>query len=423
MSPEGASVRACVSRLGWHADIDFGWPFDSQKFRTEPSAGTRVIRIRDLDRTDNAIYSDEEAPDRYRVKSGELLVGMDGEFAVRWWRGESAWMNQRVARVRSRHGADIRFLAYAMAQPLSDLNAITYATTVKHLSAAGLKTLPIPVVSSRQQRQIADFLDRESERIDCARDAVLRLRDVAYDRQVDAAASVLGALPRRRLGWSIQAIDQGWSPQCDEVPAREGEWGVLKAGCVNHGYFDPAQSKRLPGDLAPREEALVRPGDLLVSRANTPDLVGSAAVVTPSPARLMLSDKLYRLQLAAGEQTRFFAYALSLRDTRAQLAAAATGASSSMQNISQSIVRRLALPYAAPERQGQLVALIEAATADLADLGLAAEEMQLSLTAYRESLITEAVTGKLDVSKLSGQQLDESLHAAAEGERPEVLSS
>jgi hypothetical protein len=42
---------------------------------------------------------------------------------------------------------------------------------------------------------------------------------------------------------------------------------------------------------------------------------------------------------------------------------------------------------------------------------------------YRDALITEAVTGKLDVTRLSEQQMDESAHAAMEGEQPEVFSA
>ena len=42
---------------------------------------------------------------------------------------------------------------------------------------------------------------------------------------------------------------------------------------------------------------------------------------------------------------------------------------------------------------------------------------------YRDALITEAVNGKLDVSGLSDAQMDEALHAAREGEQPEVLAS
>lgn len=45
------------------------------------------------------------------------------------------------------------------------------------------------------------------------------------------------------------------------------------------------------------------------------------------------------------------------------------------------------------------------------------------LAEYRDALITEVVTGKRDVSRLSDQRMDESARAAMEGEAPEVLSA
>jgi hypothetical protein len=49
-----------------------------------------------------------------------------------------------------------------------------------------------------------------------------------------------------------------------------------------------------------------------------------------------------------------------------------------------------------------------------------ASELRAALTAYRYSLIHEAVTGKLDVTAASDRQMDERLHAAAENRLDEV---
>ncbi len=51
------------------------------------------------------------------------------------------------------------------------------------------------------------------------------------------------------------------------------------------------------------------------------------------------------------------------------------------------------------------------------------EMIQSALSEYRDALITEAVTGQLDVTRLSDDQLDESLDAIQLGERKEVLAS
>jgi hypothetical protein len=54
------------------------------------------------------------------------------------------------------------------------------------------------------------------------------------------------------------------------------------------------------------------------------------------------------------------------------------------------------------------------------DLAAIADRVRAALTAYSSSLIHEAVTGKLDVTAASDRQMDERLHAAAEGRLDEV---
>jgi hypothetical protein len=41
--------------------------------------------------------------------------------------------------------------------------------------------------------------------------------------------------------------------------------------------------------------------------------------------------------------------------------------------------------------------------------------MRARLDEYRDALITEAVTGQIDVSAMSDRQMDERLHSAIEG--------
>jgi len=47
----------------------------------------------------------------------------------------------------------------------------------------------------------------------------------------------------------ILTMDAGWSPQCDDIPARDGEWGVLKTTSVQWCEFRPHENKALPSTL------------------------------------------------------------------------------------------------------------------------------------------------------------------------------
>jgi type I restriction enzyme S subunit len=134
-----------------------------------------------------------------------------------------------------------------------------------------------------------------------------------------------------------------------------------------------------------------------------------------------MCDKLYRLGVRDQVLDPDFAVlAINSREARRQIEASTSGASASMQNISQDVVRDLRLPRPSLADQRAIVARVNAASRDVARSMSVASELRAALTAYRDSLIHEAVTGKLDVTAASDRQMDERLHAAAENRLDEV---
>lgn len=67
---------------------------------------------------------------------------------------------------------------------------------------------------------------------------------------------------------------------------------VLKISAVTSGQFKAAESKPLPAEYQPPPEHIVRCRDLLMSRANTTELVGAVAYVEKTPANVALPDKI-----------------------------------------------------------------------------------------------------------------------------------
>lgn len=120
--------------------------------------------------------------------------------------------------------------------------------------------------------------------------------ELAANGQLLRAKGVWRATQLREL---VASSGAGWSPSCDARPRSGDEWGVLKVSAVSWGQFRPDENKALPAHLTPRPELEVQPGDFLVSRANTAELVARSVVVESTPPQLMLSDKIVRLRLAA----------------------------------------------------------------------------------------------------------------------------
>ncbi|MFE1802365.1 restriction endonuclease subunit S [Streptomyces sp. NPDC059517] len=305
---------------------------------------------------------------------------------------------------------DPRFLYYWLSSiPFQEYiyaALVVGATNQIELNRDRLGDASVPLPPAEEQRRISRFLDVEVSRIDRMKgnlEALLKLlferAAAVLDLAIDANISRFGTAPLRRF---VAGVNQGSSPQCDSVPAAEGEWGVLKVSCLRPGEFYPGENKRLPTELEfdPRDE--VRQGDLLVTRANTPALVGSTAVVPAVRKGLLLSDKIFRVRLDARLDPHYVSAIASGSRVRGLCAAVANGASQSMANLRFEEIKEWPVPLANGEAQKALVSQVAESRAHTATLRRSIECQLKLLSERRRALITAAVTGQIDVTTARG---------------------
>lgn len=193
----------------------------------------------------------------------------------------------------------------------------------------------------------------------------------------------------------LLGIEAGKSFECLTRPAGEGEWGIIKVSAMTWGTFDPSQNKAVPFEKSIDTRNEIRVGDLLLSRANTVDLIGATVYVHRTRPRLLLSDKSMRLKAASPLNPQWLQLMLSSPLVRAQMSAVATGTSDSMRNISQEKVLELRLGLPPVREQGRIVAEIERLFSIL-DAGVAAlKRVQANLKRYRASVLQAACEGRL----------------------------
>jgi type I restriction enzyme S subunit len=139
--------------------------------------------------------------------------------------------------------------------------------------------------------------------------------------------------------------ESGWSPKCDAEPRRPGEWGVLKVSAVTWGEFRPEENKRLPPSMKPRVECEVKPGDFLLSRANTAELVARSVIVpNDCPSQLLMSDKIVRLNFLDESLKAWTNLVNNSGYAREYYRTRATGTSDSMRNVSRQVIHELPIP-------------------------------------------------------------------------------
>lgn len=136
--PEEWEVKNLFSEM----DVQYGFPFDTNKF-TDDTTQKPVIRIRDILENSISTYSTEDVDEKYRLNSGDLLIGMDGNFHLNFWDKNGSYLNQRSVRIRSKQNSEVsNFQALFQLTPYIKAREQNVSrTTVGHLSDKDLKRL------------------------------------------------------------------------------------------------------------------------------------------------------------------------------------------------------------------------------------------------------------------------------------------
>jgi len=360
------------------------------------------------------------------LQAGDVLVAKDGSTlgicnVVRQLPRPST-VNSSIAVLRPRPQCQSVYLYYYFQSHTcqSTIQRMKDGMGVPHLFQADLRKFGLLLPPIEEQRAIADYLDLKTAEIDALIAGKRRMIDLLHEKRQaliseavtkgldpdvpmkDSGFPWLGEVPAHwpveRLRWRLRSIGQGWSPQCESRKAEPGEWGVLKVGCMNSGVFDESENKALPPELDPLPDLEVRIGDVLMSRSNTVDLVGAVGMVHQTQGQILLCDKLYRLDFNQSMLlSSYSVHLLRSRAARLQIERDATGASSSMKNISNEVVANMVFAFPSIEEQRCINEFIDHELLRMGDLERTISTQINRLLEYRRTLISATVTGKLVV--------------------------
>ena len=177
--------------------------------------------------------------------------------------------------------------------------------------------------------------------------------------------------------------------------------GVIKLSAVNKGDFRQDEHKTLPSGVRADARYEIREADFLLTRSNTPDLVGDVCVVGAVRGRLMFCDLVYRLDLVREKvQRNFLAYWFLSRVGRHQIQVEARGSSQSMVKVSQGVIRAWTVVMPSLDEQRVVSGFLDRKTAGIDALIAKTHEAIDRLREFRTALISSAVTGKIDVQEV-----------------------
>ena len=167
-----------VVKLGQYVKILNGYPFDSSRFTNSNENTYPLIRIRDVVRGYTETFTDEDCPDEYKIKKGEILIGMDGDFNISRWKSDFGLINQRVCKISTvSKDLDEKFLFYYLPIPLKLINDATPSVTVKHLSSTSLQELHFPLPTLAEQQRVVNRIELKFAKMDEAKERAQNVVD------------------------------------------------------------------------------------------------------------------------------------------------------------------------------------------------------------------------------------------------------
>ncbi len=301
------------------------------------------------------------------------------------------------------------------------------------LSHAAIKSVSLPVPPLPEQAAMVrflDYVDRRVRRVIRARERLVKLLEEykqalirqavtgridvrtgrPYPEYKDSGVQWLGKVPEhweiRRLK-TVARIQGGYAfPSeafCDVgVP-------VIRMNNLRRGRLDFTQIVRIPRDLC-KDAFALEANDILYGLSGSIGATGSLgnyAVVNSEDVPAQLNQRVARLKPREGQLTNaFLLQLLTTPEFYAQVLIKTTG--TAQFNVSTNDLAMVVLPVPPIDEQKRLTQYLDKQTASIDRAADAARHEIELLREYRERLIADVVTGKVDVREAAAGLPEES---------------
>lgn len=207
-------------------------------------------------------------------------------------------------------------------------------------------------------------------------------------------------LPELPEGWTWASVDGLIREELrngKSARATESDDGIrtLTLTAVTERSFTDRNTKLTVATQEQAEGLWLEPGDILVQRSNTPELVGSAALFRGPPDWAIFPDLLIRVRPSLLVSSEWVEYALRSPATRSYFKTSAQGIAGSMPKISQDIVAATAIALAPQKEQPRILAEVERRLSVLTALETTVATNLARCDRLRQSILKRAFEGKL----------------------------
>ena len=403
------------SGVEWLGEIPAHWEVRRLKFVTHTVAGQSPPSVAVTDRMDgtdglpflqgNAEFGPlspkpqkvcDSAPKR--AEPGDILLSVRAPVGAMNVADQPYGIGRGLCAIRPAAGLDWSFCFYEVMAMRPLLDAVATGSTYDAVTSSDVGDLLILLPHQGEQHAIADFLDRETAKIDGLVARKERLIELLQEKRTalitravtrgldpnvtmkDSGVEWLGDIPAhwevKRLSWLTNCLDGQRIPlNAEERGHMQGDypyWGANSiVDYVDHWLFD---------------EELV-----LLGEDGAPFFDRLRPVAFRVTGKIWVNNHAHVLRPQATMDAKFLAHALNCVDYRAFIDG------STRDKLTQGDMREIPIQCPEVKEQRVIAAFLERETAKIDAFIAKVRQAITFLSEFRTALISAAVTGKIDV--------------------------
>ena len=352
--------------------------------------------------------------DRFRLCLGDTLITKDSESADDIgipafvdYESDDLVCGYHLAIVRPRrHLVEPKYLFWVMRSAPTLLQWSVRATGVTRvgIKARDLARAIIPIPPMDEQRSIAGYLDRETQKIDeliaeqrGLIETVRERRRAIIDDQSLRGMDPLGS--QRNVSWPSAAIGYGFEVKLgkmlDSGKVRDEmarDLPYIRAANIQDSGLDLGDLNSMPFTREEEVKFNIKCNDLLVVEGGA---IGTSVVLEEDLPGVCFQKTVNRLRGTKDWNPRYYRYVLLAYRERGILDILAN--KSTIAHFTAEKLRGLRVPVPSIREQNEIAADLDHATSRTDELIAESEELIALSEERRAALITAAVTGQIDV--------------------------
>lgn len=403
------------SGVEWLGEIPSGWSrrnlgnlaewINGFAFKPHDLDGSKyeVVRIKQMlnpqekmDKTDLVI------PDKYFLKNGDLIYSWSMTLATHIWDRGEALLNQHLYKVVANDTTTTYWLRYSLDAAHKELVNLMHGSAAKHITKKNLLSFQIPLPSIDTQKKIVSFLDTETKKIDDSVASMESLISLLTEKRTALISeTVTRGIPGEHTefknsgvewlreipaGWSIEKIGSVFSEKREKVSDKDyPALSVTKKGIVpqlsNAAKTDDGDNRRkvTAGDFVINSRS-DRKGSSGIS-AYTGSVSLISTVIRPSDK--LNSNFIHHLLRSVEFQEEYYRYG--------------RGIVADLWTTRYSDMKAIKIPVPSLSEQEKIVNYITRELPKIDNVIKATAKSISLLKEKRQTLISDAVTGKIDV--------------------------